>query len=226
MIRRGKRERTLATKRSNDIDERRRNGRVEAFDQRRVGLVREWNDDVLHPTRARRHEMCNDSAEWPEAPVERKLAEKYRVPERLRRYRTERGKRSHGNGEVERAPSLLQIGRREIDDEPILTEVDPDPRESALHPNATLANRNLSESDELEHGNAPSDLHFDTHGMRVEPDEDRTLCSGQHGPTALRAQCQVSIPCFSALYRRAKVARPISRVAGPGQTPADGEHLR
>ncbi len=132
------------------------------------------------PTIPRAEQMRDDASERMERSVQRKLTKEQHVAQRIGRQMFEGDERCQRNREVECAPSLFHVRRREIDDEPILADVDPELSERALHAHTTLANGHLGQAYELERRDAPRGLNFDENGIRGEAHEDGAMRSGQH----------------------------------------------
>jgi hypothetical protein len=149
-------------------------------------------------------------------PGERELAEEERPAERVRRENAEGRQRAERDREIERASPLLHVGRREVDRDAVLAEVDTERRERALHADAALADGRLCQADELEGGDAATGFHLHADGVGEEADENGALSDGEHGGRTLRRACLRSTPCFFGESEGSGVARPDLAWPGPG----------
>ena len=140
------------------------------------------DDGALHAARPRAEELREHAAQRLHRALERQLADEEHALERLARRRAERAQRGRGDGEVEPAAGLLHVGRREVDDDAALADVDAHVRQRALHAHAALANGRLGEADELEERRTRAGLDLDANGVSVETDERGAERGGEHGP--------------------------------------------
>ena len=124
--------------------------------------------------------MRQDPADGLDAPVEGELPEEEDPLQRFERNAPKRGERGGGDREIEPAPRLAQIRRREVDDDPVLPEIDAELRKRALYADATLPNGGFGEADQLEGGDVALDIDLDANGMGIEADERGGLRGSEH----------------------------------------------
>jgi hypothetical protein len=129
-------------------------------------------------------EHTSDSAQ---PAVERELADRGSSLERAARQLLRRGKKRERDGQVEPGSLLAQLGRREVDGDAPLREVQlggGDPRADAL---TGLLARAVGEADDREAGQPVADVGLDVDPTWLETDKRMGDCACKH-VTTLRAQ--------------------------------------
>jgi hypothetical protein len=100
--------------------------------------------------------------------------------EGVRRDLAQRAEGGDGDGDVEGAAALLEIGGAEVHGDHVLREVDPDLLERGAHADAALARARLGEAHEVEVGGAAARVDLDADGVRVETDQREGERRGLH----------------------------------------------
>jgi hypothetical protein len=130
-------------------------------------------------------ELGENSAQRLDGSPERQLAHEQDPLQGVARSRAEGAENGRGDGEVEPAARLLDVGGGEVDDDAALVDVHPDLREGTLDPYAALPNCRLGEADEFEERRPSHGGNFDANGMGLKADERGTEGGGKHETSRL-----------------------------------------
>jgi len=162
--------------------------RAHAVDQRRfvaVGRGQQQRALVRFARDGERHRKC--AANRADRAGERQLADEFEFVERIRRDLLARRKDADGDRQVEAARGLRQVGRREVDGETPVREVEAGVQQRCAHAIAALAHFGFGKTDDVEGRQSDADVDFDADRGRIEADEGATVDDGErHGDSRRR----------------------------------------
>ena len=125
-------------------------------------LAAAWARADQAETVPRRRERCRQhAAHRPDRAVQRQFAERQVAPGRIRRDRADRDQHRERDRQIEMAALLEQIGRRQIDRDPLGRQADAQGAERAAHPLARFADRLVGQAHDGERRQAGADLDLD-----------------------------------------------------------------
>ena len=175
-------ERALAAKEPHRLREMVDREHVDAADERRLARVRAREQDRALARLRRRHRARERAANPPDRAVERQLAEQAHLAESFLRDPAVCGEHAERDREIEARPGFAEMGRREVDRDPLHRPFLVARENRGSDPFARFLDRRVGQSHQRELGKARGECDLDLDGIAVEPDDrDRFGLGDAHG---------------------------------------------
>jgi hypothetical protein len=121
-----------------------------------------------------------DPANGVDAAIERQLAEHDGVCNRVAGEWSRGRQQTKGDRKVEGRPGLAHVGRRQIDGDAVVRELESRVANGRPHPVAAFAHRCVGQADHREVRQAKRDVHLDQHWEGIDPEHGGATEAGKH----------------------------------------------
>ena len=127
--------------------------------------------DQAEPALGRRHRRRQHAGDRTDAAVQRQLAQHQVLLHRVDRQHAHDDQHAQGDGQIEVAALLGEIGRRQVDDDPARRQCQAHRTQGRPHPLTALGHRLVRQADDREAGQTAGDLDLDVDRGRVQPEK-------------------------------------------------------
>ena len=144
----------------------------------------------------------HDALHMAQLAIQREFADEERVFRRVEGQLIGRTEHAHGDGQIVSWPLLWQIGRREVDDEDFVWEMQATVLYSRAHSFATLTHGGTGQADDGKGGDlrARVEICFDVDDDALDADQGAGVDDGEHGGLRFVGRAAFSITCLAALF--------------------------
>ena len=174
---------------------------LDAFDDARFGRILRRQQQASESQPPRRDGNRQHAANRVDRAVQRQFADDHGVVNRLAGQWAGRGEQAQRDRQVERRPGLPHVGRREVDGDAMVGEVEAGVANRGSDAVPALAHGRIGQPDHGEVGEPERNVDLDVDRIRLDPEHRGAAKAGQHGHPVLQGAAPVGLGAYTFNWR-------------------------